>query len=113
MFFGCFPTFPAFCAALSACTEDYQCIVCDNTVQSNDLPECIFWYKAPLRLGADGKPNFRAGAPSLWRFHEELLAKASANKAAGRAPSAGAGTGGGGGAGIVVKKLGVKKVLKL
>ena len=115
MFFGCFPTFPAFCVALSACTEDYQCLVSDNTVQSNDLQDSVFWYKAPLRIGPDGKPNFRAGASSLWRFHEQLVARASASKAAAKTKalsSASAGAGGGG-SGLTVKKLGVKKVLKL
>lgn len=43
---GMFPSFEVFCQVLSQCTEDYECLVVDNTSRSNDLTECVFWYKA-------------------------------------------------------------------
>lgn len=63
MFFGIFPTMDAFNAALTACTENYSCLVLDNTSRSNRLEDCVFWYKAKLRS------NFRMGSPLLWHFH--------------------------------------------
>lgn len=63
MFFGVFPTLDAFNAALSACTENYSCLVLDNTSKSNKIEDCVFWYKARVR------DNFRMGSPLLWHYH--------------------------------------------
>lgn len=63
MFFGVFRTFEAFNAVMDACTEDYSCLVFDNTTQSNRIEDIVFWYKADLRN------NFRMGSPMLWDFH--------------------------------------------
>lgn len=43
---GMFPTFEIFCQVMDQCTENYECIVIDNTTKSNKLEECVFWYKA-------------------------------------------------------------------
>jgi hypothetical protein len=63
MFFGIFPTLDAFNAALTACTENYSCLVLDNTSKSNKIEDCVFWYKAKVR------DNFRMGSPLLWHYH--------------------------------------------
>jgi hypothetical protein len=63
MFFGIFPTLDSFSAALEACTENYGCLVLDNTSKSNKLEDCVFWYKAKVRN------DFRMGSPLLWHFH--------------------------------------------
>lgn len=63
MFFGIFPTLDAFTAALTTCTENYQCLVLDNTSRSNRIEDCVFWYKARVR------DDFRMGNPLLWHFH--------------------------------------------
>lgn len=65
MFFGIFPTLEAFNEALTACTEDYQCLVLDNTAKSNKIEDCVFWYKAKIR------DNFRMGSPLLWHYHSK------------------------------------------
>lgn len=65
MFFGIFPTLESFNQALSACTEDYQCLVLDNTSKSNRIEDCVFWYKAKIRN------NFRMGSPLLWHYHSK------------------------------------------
>lgn len=64
-FFGLMPSFAAFCQLMDATTENYECLVVDNTSRSNNLEDCLFWYKA--------KPdhNFKIGSPSFWRFHNE------------------------------------------
>ena len=62
-FFGVFPTFDQFCQVMDACTENYECLVLDNTSKSNDVQNCVFYYKATLRK------NFRCGSAALWDFH--------------------------------------------
>src|SRR6056300_464836 len=65
-FFGIFPSFDMFCKVMDACTENYECLVLDNTVKSNKIQDCVFWYKATIRK------NFRVGGPDLWRLHKKM-----------------------------------------
>ena len=62
---GMFPTFEMFCQFMDQCTENYECLVIANGVQSNKLEDQVFWYKAsahpPFKLcddvlWADNKP---------------------------------------------------------
>lgn len=71
-FFGVFPTFDMFCQVLDKCTENYECLVLDNTSRSNKIEDCVFWYKADIH------PSFRVGAPSFWQYHK-MLYKPSGN----------------------------------
>jgi hypothetical protein len=64
-FFGVFPTFDMFNQVMNACTENYECLVLDNTSKSNRVQDCVFWYKAKLRH------NFRVGSPALWQCHRK------------------------------------------
>lgn len=64
-FFGIFPTFDMFNQVMTACTENYECLVLDNTSKSNKLQDCVFWYKAKVHN------NFRIGSPALWQFHKQ------------------------------------------
>lgn len=64
-FFGIFPTFDMFNQIMTACTENYECLVLDNTSKSNRIQDCVFWYKAKLRT------NFRVGSPMYWNFHKK------------------------------------------
>jgi len=43
---GMFPTFEVFCQVMDQCTENYECLVIDNTTKSNKLEDTVFWYKA-------------------------------------------------------------------
>lgn len=65
-FFGIIPSFNMFQSVMQSTTEDYHCLVMDNTVQSNNLEDNVFWYKAPLR-GPKLK-NFKVGCPEYHRF---------------------------------------------
>jgi hypothetical protein len=58
---GMFPTFSFFERVLDACTEDYNCLVVDNTTTSNKLEDQVFYYKADMH--DDG---FKMCAPELW-----------------------------------------------
>jgi hypothetical protein len=64
-FFGIFPNFDMFNQVMTACTENYECLVLDNTSKSNKIEDCVFWYKAKVHT------NFRVGSPALWRFHQK------------------------------------------
>lgn len=65
-FFGAIPTFSMFQSIMQSTTEDYHCLVVDNTVQSNSLEDCIFWYKAPFRTATE--KNFKIGCPAYHRY---------------------------------------------
>jgi hypothetical protein len=62
-FFGVFPTFQMFQQVMDSCTENYECLVLDNTSKSNNINECIYWYKAGVR------PPFRIGSEKFWSYH--------------------------------------------
>jgi hypothetical protein len=55
-----FPSFEFFCQVMDQCTTNFECLVIDNTSQSNKLEDCIFWYKAEIR------GDFRIGAQIFW-----------------------------------------------
>jgi len=55
-----FPSFEFFCQIMDQCTQNYECLVIDNTSQSNKMEDCIFWYKA------EQHSDFRIGAPEFW-----------------------------------------------
>ena len=57
---GMFPTFEMFCDFMDQCTEDYNCLVICNGVQSNKLEDQVFWYKA------SDHPQFRLCNEALW-----------------------------------------------
>jgi hypothetical protein len=56
-----FPSFEFFCQVMDQCTQNYECLVINNTTQSNKLEDIVFWYKADANL-----PNFRLGSPEIW-----------------------------------------------
>tara|TARA_Y100000389_G_scaffold190678_1_gene215769 strand:+ start:3355 stop:4167 length:813 start_codon:yes stop_codon:yes gene_type:complete len=62
---GAFPSFEVFSQAMDQCTNDYECLVVDNTVQSNNLVDQVFWYKA------EPHDNFRIGCPRYWKYSQQ------------------------------------------
>jgi len=59
-FASMFPTFSMFCQFMDQCTENYECLVVCNGVQSNRLEDQVFWYKAKEA------PPFKMCDDSLW-----------------------------------------------
>jgi hypothetical protein len=55
-----FPSLEFFCQVMDQCTQNYECLVINNTSLSNKLDDCIFWYKAEMH------GDFRLGAPEFW-----------------------------------------------
>lgn len=68
-FAGMFPSFEIFCRILDEFTENYECLVIDNTSKSNKIEDQIFYYKAKLH-----KP-FTVGCQSYWNYHWERYNK--------------------------------------
>jgi hypothetical protein len=64
-FAGMFPTFECFCSVMDQCTENFECLVIDNTSRSNRLEDQVFWYKAELRA------DFTIGSRELWELHNQ------------------------------------------
>ena len=60
---GMFPTFEIFCQVMNQCTENYECLVINNSIKSNKIEDMISWYKA------DNHPSFKLGAPEFWQYH--------------------------------------------
>jgi hypothetical protein len=59
---GMFHSFEAFSTVMNACTENYECLVIDNKVQSNKLEDQVYWYKAIDHT------NFQLCSPELWEI---------------------------------------------
>lgn len=61
-FFGVFPSFAVFDELFLEVTQDFRCLVLDNTVPSTKIEDCVFWYKAKKR------PEFRLGSQWYWDY---------------------------------------------
>jgi hypothetical protein len=57
---GMFPSFDMFCQVMDQCTQNFECLVIDNTTTSNRLQDQVFWFKA------DATPPFRMCANEYW-----------------------------------------------
>ena len=67
-FFGGFEHFDDFCQVFTACTENNECIVCDNTVKSNDIKDMIFYYKADITI-----EPYLLGSRTFWGLHHRFF----------------------------------------
>lgn len=65
-FFGMFTNYEDFAKTYKALTTNNGCIVIDNTVKTNELSECIFWYKASVN-----NPPYKIGRRSFWKLSGE------------------------------------------
>jgi len=58
---GIFNNFETFCNVMDKCTDNYECLVIDNKVQSNKLEDQVKWYKAEEK-------DFKLCTPELWNL---------------------------------------------
>ena len=65
-----FPSFDVFCQVMDQCTENFGCIVIDNTATSNRLEDQVFWYKA------ESHANFRIGDSAFWALSKQMCGNA-------------------------------------
>lgn len=64
-FAGIFPTFDCFCSVLDQTTDNFECLVIDNTSRSNKLEDQVYWFKAELH------DDFKIGCREFWMLHNE------------------------------------------
>lgn len=63
-----FPSFEFFCQIMDQCTQNFECIVIDNTSLSGKFEDSVFWYKAETH-----PTDFRIGAPEFWKHSAASL----------------------------------------
>lgn len=66
---GIIPDFSTFCQLMDQLTGEYQCLVISNMGSTNNLEECVFFYKA------DRVDNLTFGCNEYWNFHEDRYNK--------------------------------------
>jgi hypothetical protein len=69
-FAGCVPTFEMFQQLMAQCTQNYECLVVDNTSTSNKLTDQLFWYKACE------PPPFRLCPSAFWNISRQIAERA-------------------------------------
>jgi hypothetical protein len=79
---GMFPSYNFFSDVMDQCTENFECLVIDNTVKSNKIQDQVYWYKAAAH------EDFRLGAPILWRMSARYPQNAKKKKAEAEDPTA-------------------------
>ena len=61
---GVIPDFSMFCDIMDQLTDDYTALYIHNTTQSNNIEDCVFYYKArPIPR------DFKFGSTEFWDFH--------------------------------------------
>jgi hypothetical protein len=45
---GFVPTFDIFNQIMDAATQNYECLVVDNTTKSNNITDMLYWYRADM-----------------------------------------------------------------
>lgn len=63
---GFVPTFEIFSQIITQCTENYECLVIDNTTKSNNLCDQMYWYKAQAH-----NSDFKIGAKEYWQIRAQ------------------------------------------
>lgn len=59
---GFVPTFDIFNQIMDAATQNYECLVVDNTTKSNNLIDMLYWYRA------DSHEDFKLCAKEFWQL---------------------------------------------
>lgn len=62
---GFIPSYEVFSQVMDQCTENYECLVIDNTTKSNKITDQIYWYKADIR------PDFRLCNNEFWLMSKD------------------------------------------
>lgn len=60
------PDFTLFCTIMDKLTGDFTALCINNQSQSNNIEDCIFYYK-----GVEPPTDFKFGCKDFWKFHNE------------------------------------------
>lgn len=63
---GFLPSYEVFSQIFDQTSENFECLVIDNTTKSNKITDQLFWYKAPLR------PEFQLCDKMFWQMNNEI-----------------------------------------
>lgn len=66
-FAGIVPDFKMFCHILDSTTNNYECLVIDNTSKSTEIADVLYWYRAKMRK----KGTWRMGSAPYWQHHRK------------------------------------------
>jgi GTPase SAR1 family protein len=64
---GIIPEYSTFCEFMNQITNDYTALYIHNMTQSNNLEDCVFWYKACENIPED----FKFGCKEYWEHHNK------------------------------------------
>ena len=65
--FGLLATMDDFVSVHDRCTQNYECLVLDNTGASSAISDSLFWYKADISL-----PAFKVGSRTFFKLTEKM-----------------------------------------
>lgn len=67
-FYGMFEKYDDFAKCMDATTSNYGSMVLDNTQKSNEIEDCVMWYRARIDL-----PSFKLGRSVYWKLDNKCL----------------------------------------
>ena len=65
-FYGMFEKYEDFAKCMDATTAQYGSMVLDNTQKSNEIEDCVMWYRARVDL-----PSFKLGRSIYWKLDKK------------------------------------------
>lgn len=65
-FYGMFEKYEDFAKTMDATTANFGSMVLDNTSKSNEIEECVYWYRASIDL-----PEFKLGRNIFWKLDKK------------------------------------------
>tara|TARA_B100000214_G_C23972624_1_gene630981 strand:- start:755 stop:1600 length:846 start_codon:yes stop_codon:yes gene_type:complete len=65
-FYGMFEKYEDFAKTMDATTANFGSMVLDNTSKSNEIEDCIYWYRARIDF-----PPFRLGKDIFWKLDKK------------------------------------------
>jgi hypothetical protein len=65
-FYGMFEKYEDFAKTMDATTANFGSMVLDNTAKSNEIEDCVFWYRARIDL-----PDFKLGRSVYWKLDKK------------------------------------------
>jgi len=65
-FYGMFEKYEDFAKTMDATTSNFGSMVLDNTSKSNEIEDCVYWYRARIDV-----PEFKLGKESYWKLDKK------------------------------------------
>jgi len=65
-FYGMFEKYEDFAKTMDATTSNFGSMVLDNTSKSNEIEDCVYWYRAQIDV-----PEFKLGKASYWKLDKK------------------------------------------